>query len=168
VDLEFLDPTGEPAPPPPDLHTAAGLAHAARGDWHAAALDFAAALWDAESGGGADADAADARRAAALTNLGQARAYLGALDEAATLLERSVAAREALVARGAAEPAVVARGLTDLAAVQAAAGDRERAAETLRRAQRVGGDAARVAEALALLGGGAPAGAPAELPWLLG
>ena len=163
MDLDLLDTASDRAPAPLDPHTAAGLAHAARGDWHAAAIEFVAALWDAESLGD------DARLAVALTNLGQARAYLGALDEASTLLTRSVAARERLVAASAAPGDTLARGLVDLAAVQGAAGDRDAARQALQRAaaHATGPLATAIADGLAQLGGRASQAAPAELPWLM-
>ncbi len=112
-----------------DSDTERGLALAARGDWHAAATAFEAALVRAERGSDLVV------LAAALTNLGQARAYLDALHDAAELLTRSVEARNALVERAAARPAIAARGYCDLAAVQAAAGDGVAAIATLERAR---------------------------------
>jgi tetratricopeptide (TPR) repeat protein len=157
MDLLTLDPIDENA------GMADGLRHAARGDWHAAASAFDAAL-AAIDVPGASGRERDARLAAAVTNLGHARAYLGALDEAATLLARSVAIRERLVADGAAGPLVAARGLTDLAAVRAAAGDADGAREALTRATPLtDGDEAItrvVAEGLALLGGEPAPSAP--------
>jgi len=136
-----------------------GRVLAARGDWHAAAAAFDSALADAER----DTDSApratrNARLAAVLTNLGQARAYLGALDDAAVLLARSAALREALVEGGHAGPPVAARGLIDLAAVHAAAGDALAALHALERARTLLGDAdpalaAQIDDGLRLLGG---------------
>lgn len=157
VDFALLPPTSDRTSAPLDPSTADGLAHAERGDWHAAATAFDAALARVDVARDAD----DARLAAALTNLGQARAYLGALDDASALLERSVAVRERLVAAGSADGAVVARGLVDLAAVHAAAGRRDDAVAALQRAHGslgtpVGGLAEAVAGGLALLGADAP------------
>ena len=139
------------------LDSQEGLSLAARGDWHAAAAVFEAALDAAERDQSASRAERNARLAAALTNLGQARAYLGALDEAATLLARSAAVREALVSAGRAGVAVAVRGHVDLAAVYGAAGDVAVARETLRHARTLlgGADGAlaeRVDEGLALLG----------------
>jgi len=135
-----------------------GLALAARGDWHAAAAAFDSALAAAERDTDSGPRAArNARLAAVLTNLGQARAYLGALDDAAVLLARSAALREALVEGGHAGAVVAARGLTDLAAVHAAAGDMLAARHALERAKTLLGEgapelAALIAEGLRLVG----------------
>jgi tetratricopeptide (TPR) repeat protein len=150
MDLLTLDPVDS-------LDTADGLALAARGDWHAAATVFEAALDAAEHDQASSRAERNARLAAALTNLGQARAYLGALDEAAALLARSAALREALVSAGRAGVAVAVRGHMDLAAVYGASGDVAVARESLRHARTLLGDAdpalaRQLDEGLTLLG----------------
>lgn len=139
---------------PLDIETERGLGLATRGDWHAAEEAFAAALAAAERGGD------EVALAVALTNLGHARAYLGALTEAAELLARSAAVRRSLAARGEVGAAVAARGYTDLAAVQAAAGVAAR--DALLQARDLAGDDTiwrrQIEDGLALL---APGHAPA-------
>jgi len=150
VDLPLIDLTSDRTGASLDPQSAEGLTLAARGDWHAAAESFAVELTAAELAGD------DVRLAVALTNLGQARAHLGAMDDAAALLARSVEARMRLVAAGEAGPSVAMRGLVDVAAVRAAAYDPGAARDALHRARALsdGSDAALmyvVAQGIALL-----------------
>lgn len=169
--MELLDFSSEAADaataPALDPHTSQGLAHAAAGDWHAAALAFEAAVDAAERERIADVsrdhDAHEARLAAALTNLGQARAHQGALESAVALLRRAVAVRERMGAARTVGPLVMARALVDLAAVLGAAGASDEARTALTRARDltagVGGPLAEaIADGLAQLDAASPLG----------
>jgi tetratricopeptide (TPR) repeat protein len=162
--MELLDITDAPATAAADEaldpYTARGLEHAAAGDWHAAAQAFEMAVDVAERERIADVsrdhDAHEARLAAALTNLGQARAHQGSLDVAVALLRRGVAVRERMHATGAAGSLVVARALVDLGAVLGAAGETAEARDVLRRAQTLAAGArsalvAAIGDGIALL-----------------
>lgn len=166
-----LDSTCAATEPALDLYTRHGLAHAAAGDWHAAAQAFESAVDAAERERIADVsrdhDAHEARLAAALTNLGQARAHQGALESAVALLRRAVAVRERMSTAKSAGALVVARALVDLAAVLGASGAADEAHATLLRAQALAAGSGSalegaIADGLAQLGDRATLGGDAS------